>query len=67
MKRIKIYQAIATFYVLSGVLFMMLVENHLVFGIMAVLCFIGAEGYHRIAEERKTILSNQMYEGSGND
>lgn len=67
MKQIKIHQAIATFYVLCGVLFMMMVENHLVFAIIAVLCFMGAEGYHRIAEEKKTILFNEMYEGTGND
>ncbi len=67
MKRIKIYQAIATFYVLCGVLFMMLVENHLAFGIIAVLCLFGAESYHRMANNRLTILSNQLYEGTGND
>ena len=65
MKKSKIFQAVATVYVVLGILFLMLIDANIFFGILTVICFMGAAGYHDIAnnyERKETILENEWYE-----
>jgi len=62
----QVLMAIAIMYTLVGCFFLLLADN-IGFGIMAVVCFIGASGYYDMSKARETILLNQLWEGSGND
>ena len=53
--------AISVMYTLVGCFFLLLADN-IGFGIMAVVCFIGASGYYDMSKTRETKLLNEWYE-----
>lgn len=71
MKKYQVLSSVGTAYICAGILFLMMVDNNMLYGILSIVSFIGGWGYHECSDtakkEYETILSNQMYEGTGND
>lgn len=67
MNRIKQLQAVATIFVTLGIIFILGVESNVAYGVLSVLCFLGGAGFNDLANLEKTIVDNQLWEGTGND
>lgn len=61
-------KACRTFYVLFAILSLQLADNHMLACILLlIISAIGYNGYDKLIADHETILSNQLYEGTGND
>lgn len=66
MKKIKTYQAVSTLSLVLAALFLCSSDN-LGFAFMALLCLVNAWGFSELAEIDKSLIINEIWEGSGLD
>lgn len=67
MNQVRTLKAIATIFALYAIWMISMADQSIKYGVLAVACIMGCNGFYYLAEGKKTILLNQMYEGSGND
>lgn len=62
-----IYYAIAVAYGVIGMFFLCAVDGNYVFGIMAIICFIGAAGYSDLATHEEMNMIRQIKSNADED
>lgn len=67
MNTIKQLQAVATIFGALGIIFILGVDSNIAYGALSLLCLLGSAGFNNLANLEKTILDNQLWEGTGND
>lgn len=72
MKKVKVLNAVSTAYLVAGILFILMTDENMVYGLLAIICFIASWGYNHTsnvadAARKAEIMKLLDEDGCGND
>ena len=73
MKNVKVLNTVSAAYLVAGILFIMVSDQNMVYGLLAIVSLVGAWGYSESADEAKEklrqdeVMKHLDEDGCGND